>query len=97
MIETNPKHLVGQSITVAGLAENAHQGALVTLSDGSEVYVVGLRRWDKALLGKRVKVTGFLQRTKLAPDPDVNEKGEVSHGMYGSSLTLEEASWEALA
>jgi hypothetical protein len=27
---------------------NAHQGALVTLSDSSEAYVVGLRRWDKA-------------------------------------------------
>lgn len=94
MIETNPKQLVGQAITLAGLAENAHQGALVTLSDGSEVYVAGLRRWDKVLLGKRVKVTGRLQREKLAPDPEVNAKGEVSHGMWGSSLVLEEATWE---
>jgi len=44
MIKTNPKQLVGQSITVVGLVENAHQGALVTLSDGSEGYVVGQRR-----------------------------------------------------
>ncbi len=94
MIETNPKQLVGQSITLAGLAENAHQGALVTLSDGSEVYVAGLRRWDKSLLGKRVKLTGRLQREKLAPDPEVNDRGEVSHGMWGSSLVLSEATWE---
>jgi hypothetical protein len=94
MIETNPKQLVGQSITLAGLAENAHQGALVTLSDGCEVYIVGLRRWDKAVLGKRVSVTGRLQRDKLAPDPEVNAQGEVSHGMFGSSLILEEATWE---
>lgn len=94
MIESNPKQLVGQAITLAGLAENAHQGALVTLSDGSEVYVAGLRRWDRALLGKRVKVTGRLQREKLAPDPEVNARGEVSHGMWGSSLVLEEATWE---
>ena len=93
MIETDPQHLVGQSITVVGLAEDAHQGALVTLSDGSDVYVGGLPYWNKALLKKRVRVTGLLRRDKLAPDPEVDGQ-LVSHGMFGSALVLENATWE---
>jgi len=96
MIEANPRAFLGHSITVVGNAENAHQGAIVTLSDSSEVYVLGLRRWEKALLGKRLEVTGLLRSRKLAPDPDVNEQGEVSHGMFGSSLILEDATWKEL-
>lgn len=96
MIERDPSEFVEQLITIAGAAENAHQGALVTLSDGGVVYVAGLRRWDLRLLGKRVKVTGRLRRHKLAPDPEVGPQAGVTHGMFGSSLVLENAVWEAL-
>jgi hypothetical protein len=91
---TNPGHLVGQSVVVVGTAENTHQGAVVTLSDGTEVYVDRLRRWDRPLLGRPVRVTGILRLDKLAPDPAVDANGMVSHGMHGNALVLEAATWE---
>jgi hypothetical protein len=84
---------MGEMVTVIGIAENAHQGAVVTLSDGNEVYVDGLRWWDNGLLRERVMVTGTLREKKLAPDPEDNG-GIVSHGMFGESLVLEGPTWE---
>jgi hypothetical protein len=93
-IDTYPKGMVGQSVTLVGTARNAVLGALVVLSDNSTVYVDGLESWDKATDRKKIKVTGTLRKKKLAPDPVTNEKGEHSHGMVGSSMVIEDAKWE---
>lgn len=96
MTTTNkdPSHLVNQSVTLIGSAENAALGAVVFLSDRKAVFISGLSRWDAKWHRKKVKVTGTLRRRKLAPDPEVTAKGEVSHGMQGDALTIEEATWE---
>ena len=93
-ISTDPSHLIDHHVTLIGTAEDAQAGAVVYLSDGNVVYVRGLREWDPKWHRKQVKVAGTIRRRKLAPDPETNAKGEVSHGMEGDSLTIEEATWE---
>lgn len=93
-LDKNPSHLVGQRVTLVGIARDAHQGAVVLLSDDTPVYLRGVFAWDDDWDRKRVRVTGLLKKRKLAPDPTTNAKGEVSHGMYGESLVIEEPTWE---
>ncbi len=92
--ETWPKGMHDQELTLQGTARNAHAGALVVLSDRRTIYVGGLQEWPEALDRKTVRVTGVLRRRKLAPDPEVNSKGEVSHGMQGSVTVVDDATWE---
>ncbi len=94
IVDSFPGHLLGQQITAVGQAFDAHQGAVVLLSDRTPLYVAGLDCWDDAFLRKQVRVSGVLRRGKLAPDPTVNAKGEVSHGMEGEDFIIEQASWE---
>lgn len=96
MIETEPYQYVDQEVTLAGVARDSHQGAVVLLSDGTPVYIRGLYCWDAELNFKRVKVTGILRERKIAPDPEVGPSGEVSHGMVGDAWVLEDAKWELL-
>ena len=46
MIDTNPKHLVGQNVTLIGVAYDAHSGAMLLLSDETPVFISGLDCWD---------------------------------------------------
>lgn len=89
-----PKGMLDQQVTLVGTADNAYVGALVVLSDSTTIYVGGLDEWDEALYGKEVRVTGTLRKRKLAPDPEVNEKGEHSHGMHGRVTVVDDATWE---
>ena len=93
MIDTNPKHLVGQNVTLIGVAYDAHSGAMLLLSDETPVFISGLDCWDDEWDRKTLKVSGTLRNKELAPDPEVNEDGEVSHGMFGNSLILDGATW----
>ena len=93
-IDTEPAHLVGQTITLVGTARDAHLGAVVLLSDNTPVFIDGLPMWDDQWDGKRIRVTGLLKDDSIAPDPEVNQQGEVSHGMYGDAFVLVDASWE---
>jgi hypothetical protein len=94
IVDSFPGHLLGQQITALGQAFDAHSGAVVMLSDRTPLYVAGLDCWDDDFLRKQVRVSGVLRRRKLAPDPTVNAKGEVSHGKEGSDFVIEEAHWE---
>lgn len=87
----------GEEITVQGTARNAHAGALVVLSDHTTIYVLGLQEWNDDVHRATVRVTGTFVRTELAPDPEVNVKGEVSHGMQGKVSVLADATWEIVA
>ncbi len=89
-----PTGMMDQEVTLLGTARNAHAGALVVLSDRKTIYVLGLQSWPKELDRKQVRVTGTLRRTKLAPDPEVNDEGEVSHGMKGRVTVVADASWK---
>ena len=88
--------LVGQPATIEGDALDAMLGAIVRTDDGTPVYVEGLEEWDDALHGKRVKVTGTLRKTSLAPDPTVGADGAVSHGKVGDDYVLEGARWQTI-
>ncbi len=95
ILKTDPTRYLGQVVTLEGTARDAALGAVVLLSDGTPVFVGGLLGWDPRWERTRVRVTGRLGLRKMAPDPEVNDKGEVSHGMFGDSLVVEEATWEA--
>ena len=87
----------GNEITIQGTARNAHAGALVVLSDSTTIYVLGLQEWNEQVDRATVRVTGRFIRTSLAPDPEVNAKGEVSHGMKGKVSVLADATWEVVS
>lgn len=82
-----------QQVTLDGTALDAFSGAVVMLADEIPVYVDGLDEWDDQLFRKRLHVSGTLRRRELAPDPDVNPKGEVSHGKVGTDYVIEGATW----
>jgi hypothetical protein len=94
VVSQDPSGHVGQTVTLIGTARNAHSGAVVLLDDGSAIYIDGKNRWEKPWNQKRIEATGRLDREKLAPDPEVNEQGEVSHGMKGTALVLRDATWK---
>ena len=93
MIDRNPSQYVGQKVTLQGVAYDAHSGAIVMLADRTPVYIHNLEWWEDEWDRKTINVTGTLQHKKLAPDPTVNEEGEVSHGMVGTDLVLCDATW----
>jgi len=82
-----------QSITVNGRALNAKLGAIVQTDSKHVVYVAGLHDWDDTILGELIRVTGIPIRPKLADDPQVDENGGISAGIYGDSHVLEGATW----
>jgi hypothetical protein len=84
---------IGTLTTIVGTAANAALGAVVVDEQGDVYYLDGLAEWDDALLDRRVEVTGTLRRKKLAPDPVVGPGGEVSHGMKGTALVLDNPTW----
>ena len=94
MIDTDPTDFLDQTVTLVGIARDAHSGAVVLLSDDTPVYIVGLNYWDDEWNRKRIKITGVLRDSELAPDPEVGPDGEHSHGMFGDALVLEDAVWE---
>ncbi len=91
--DSYPSGMLDQALVLVGTARNAHSGAMVLLSDRTSVFIDGLWEWDEAWDRKSVQVTGTLRYKKLGPDPEVGPEGEQSHGMEGSSLVLEGASW----
>ena len=82
---------LGTQVTIDGTARNAALGAVVVGEKGMPIYIDGLERWDRAIDGKPVSVTGKLQ--KIAPDDVVDANGVYSHGAPGSRFVLEQASW----
>lgn len=93
IIDADPWKLVGQTVTIGGVARDAAEGAMVLLKDRTPVYVKGLYSWDDALDRKQVVVTGTL-RLAGGSEPLVNAKGEHSSGSDGDMLVIEDATWK---
>ena len=83
---------VGEQITIDSVAENASQGAVVTVGR-TPVYIDGLERWDKATRGQQVSVTGTL-RLEPGDDELVNDKVEHSTGVPSGRYILDGATWK---
>ncbi|HEY1558585.1 MAG TPA: hypothetical protein VGF94_27370 [Kofleriaceae bacterium] len=84
---------LGTQVTFEGTARNAALGAVVVGDIGMPIYIGGLERWDRAIDGKLVTVTGTL--AKIAPDDVVNAAGEHAHGSPATRWVIEHASWSA--
>ena len=80
-----------KAVTIVGMARNAAMGAVVVGTDGAVWYIDKMSEWDGRWLDKKVSVSGTAQTRKLAPDPTVGPKGEVSHGMLGTSKVILDA------
>jgi hypothetical protein len=85
-----------QTVTIEGTARNAALGAVIVKKSNEPVYIDGLTEWPPDALGKPVRAKGVLKEKKLAPDPVVDEKGNISHGMAGLATVLEKAEWSVV-
>ena len=83
--------LIGQKITIIGIAKDAKGGAVLLTSDKVPIYIKGLDSWSPELFNKQLKVTGMLKEEKFIPDPIIDENGSISTGAYGDQLVLEDA------
>ena len=82
----------GETLTITGVADNSASGAIVV--DGGTTVVGGLQAWPAHMYGKMVAVSGTMSKAELAPDPVVGPNGEQSHGAWGSSSMLINATWK---
>jgi hypothetical protein len=94
VVDSFPGAYLDQTITAVGEAHDAHQGAIVLLSDRTPLYLAGLDEWDDAYLRKQVRVSGVLRRKQVGGGPLVNENGEHLHGMSGGIFVVEDPTWE---
>jgi len=85
------KKLIGQKITIFGIAKDAKGGAILLTSEKVPIYIKGLDYWSPELFDKQLKVTGVLKEEKFIPDPVIDEDGSISTGAYGDQLVLENA------
>ena len=83
-------------VTVRGEALDAVMGAVVRDDAGKVWYVAKLSAWPNELRGKRVEVRGLATSRQLAPEPQRDPTGAVSHGMVGRSDVIEAATWRPL-
>lgn len=78
------QELVGRSVTLHGTALDAQAGAIVLLSDGTPVYMTSIVKWDEAMVGGEVVVTGtLLRRPSRLPQDDSTTS--VEHGLGETS------------
>ena len=83
--------LVGQKITLKGIAKDAKGGAVILTPEKVPIYIKDLDSWPPELFDKQLEVTGVLKEEKFIPDPVIDEDGSISTGAYGDQLVLEHA------
>ena len=83
--------LIGQKVTLRGIAKDAKGGAVLTTTEGSVIYIKELESWSSELLDKQVSVSGLLNKEKLIPDPVVDKNGAFRSGAFGFQFVLEKA------
>ena len=80
--------LIGQKVTLRGIAKDAKGGAVLTTTEGSVIYIKELESWSSELLDTQVSVSGILNKEKFIPDPVVDKNGAISSGAFGEQLVL---------
>lgn len=96
IVDSFPGAYLGKQITAVGQADNTATGAVVVLTDGTEIYVANLTSWKSDIRRKQVRVSGTLQRKVIGHEgPMVNAKGQHLHGVPRTGIfVLDDASWE---
>lgn len=77
---------VGKLVRFQGTAENARFGAAV-VGDGLAVYCDGMDAWPEHLVGRKVVVSGLLERTDVFK-ATVGVDGKVGPGTLGGDYLL---------
>jgi hypothetical protein len=88
------ERLIGQEVTLNGIARDAKGGAVLVIERTAPVYIEGLAFWTPELLGMNVSVKGLLKKEKIIPDPVIGENGGISQGAIGTQFVLLNAVWE---
>ncbi len=91
---SGPDSRDGTVVEFTGEAEISALGAVVVDANDRATYVAGLDSWPDDLYRKQVTVKGTWGRSTLAPDPIAAADGGASHGAYGDSQVLFDATWK---
>lgn len=81
--------LIGQKVTLSGIANNAKSGAVLNIVDEYVIYIKDFNDWPPELLNKKISVSGFLKLEKFIPDPKISKNGSISSGATGNQFVLE--------
>ena len=90
---TDLEKLIGQRVSLIGIARDAKGGAVLVTESGSVLYVKGLSSWSSELINKQVSISGLIKTEKIIPDPKISEDGGISAGAIGEQLVLENAKY----
>jgi hypothetical protein len=91
----NLEQLIGQTVTLRGIAIDDAACAIVDVDDiQRNVYLVDLASWGDDS-GKHVEVTGTLRYQQIGQDALAPQQGQqlAIHGMVGKRYVLEGALW----
>lgn len=88
------ERLIGQEVSLNGVARDAKGGAVLVIEETAPVYIKGLASWTPELLGMEVLVRGLLKKEKFIPDPLIGENGGISSGAFGTQFVLVNTEWE---
>jgi len=89
----NLEKLIGQDVTLLGLAKDAKGGAVIITTDNNVIYIKGLQSWSPDMADSLVSVTGLLKREKIIPDPITEKDGAISTGAFGEQLVIVNAKY----
>ena len=81
------------TLNITGIAQNGKGCTLLVGSSGKVYYIDKLESWDSMYLGKKIEVTGILEKESFQEEALKNEKGEWSGGIAGIKLTILNAKW----
>ena len=79
--------------SIYGIASDAKAGAIILTAD-QVIYIENLNYWADEFIGKKMIVTGFLEKKKIIPDPSVDANGIISQGANGEQLILMKPKWK---
>ena len=85
-----------EMITRSGVAQNGKGSAVLIAVDGTVYYIEGMDSWETDVVGRRIKITGILQRETMREGDLKNEQGEYSQGVVGEKRVLNNVKWEVL-
>lgn len=88
-IVVNLEKMMGQTITLSGIAKIAKGGPVLITSNNDVIYIKGLGSWLPNLINNPVSVTGVLKKEQFIPPSTIDANGGISSGATGKQYVLE--------